>query len=598
MILIEGKKEEAAKILKQKFEYDGPFIDRMLSVDSTGYKYVDYISKNLEKLIPNLAGNKGGLNIQQSNAIYDLFSVIIPWFNENFNRITEDDVWEAETKYRESVHETPPNITGISDHPKDITQYKDPTFIKYLISIINSKKSEKEKEKEAKSQADKLYEDDEVLVIRPKSYESSCYYGSNTQWCTTSKGTSSYFNQYSKDGLLYYFINKNTGLKIALFRNTHEKTNEVYAANDKQITLNDLMKSFPNQSDLINELAGSTEFIKALRDFAKGKIDARDLENSDDAILEVKTRDPLGQSIVVIDFGEDKSFFESLDLSDNDIWFIDAINSYYGTYEFLDSYSINDEFKSGYIPFGHFSPENYEKLIKIASIIIPEESFNDSDEYRVKLADTLDSLFEREISNILGYYQSEKENEMLTTAQNTTNSDIESFLKSIGFKIHKYYEEIQTTPANLLMWSSFLDLNNMDAISLFKKIAEYKGGDRIAGWYDNVYEFQNDKNFDSEGFNGSVERELDSIMEKLEDDTNIQEFLGFRNRVISKFEGKTWHDLPKDKEVQFRIEGFDKNNMKIIVSIFHKTKGYKKIEVSEENFNNLLYQPELFDLED
>jgi hypothetical protein len=38
--------------------------------------------------------------------------------------------------------------------------------------------------------------------------------------------------------------------------------------------------------------------------------------------------------------------------------------------------------------------------------------------------------------------------------------------------------------------------------------------------------------------------------------------------------------------------------MKVIVRISHVTKGYRNIKLSEENFNNLLYQPELFDLED
>ena len=598
LILIEGKKEEVAKMLKQKFEYDGPFIDRMMSIDPTGYKYIDYIGKNLEKLIPNLAGNKGGLNVQQMNAIYDSFSVVIPWFNENVDRISENDVWEAETKYRESVHSVPPNIIGIADHPKDITQYKDPTFIKYLMLVVNDKKSQKEKEKEAKSQAEKLYEDDEVLVIRPKSYASSCYYGANTKWCTTNKGTPSYFDQYNRDGLLYYFINKNTGLKIALFRNTKEKTTEVYSASDKKISLSDLTESFPNQIDLINELIGSADFIKALRNFAKGKIDGRDLENSDESILEVKTRDPRGQSIIVINFFDDDAFFKALNLHEDDIWFLNVIDSYYSGYEFMDSYNIRSDFEEGYAPYGHFSEENNKKLKEIASIIISGEEFNDSDEYRSKLSKLLDSLFEKEINSILSDYHSEKETEMMTTARASVHSELNSFLEKIGFEIKNPYHEIKTTAANLIMWSSRLDLYNVDLISLFNQIVEFEGTHGIGGWQENSYDFQDDKNFDSESFNRQVGRELDSILEKLEDNSSVKEFLEFRERIISKFKLNTWHILPKDKKVHFRIEGFDRDNMKVIVRISHVTKGYRNIKLSEENFNNLLYQPELFDLED
>ena len=101
MIIIEGRKEDVAKRLKQRFEYDGSFIDRMLSVDPTGYKYVDYIAKQLEKIIPQLAGQKGGLNVTQQDAIKDVLSMVIPWFHSNVNRITEDDIWKAETIFRE-----------------------------------------------------------------------------------------------------------------------------------------------------------------------------------------------------------------------------------------------------------------------------------------------------------------------------------------------------------------------------------------------------------------------------------------------------------------------------------------------------------------
>ena len=69
MIIIEGKKEDVASKLKQRFEYDGPFIDRILNVDPTGSKYVEYIGKKLEKIIPELGGVNGGLNVQQTEVV-------------------------------------------------------------------------------------------------------------------------------------------------------------------------------------------------------------------------------------------------------------------------------------------------------------------------------------------------------------------------------------------------------------------------------------------------------------------------------------------------------------------------------------------------
>ena len=62
-----------------------------------------------------------------------------------------------------------------------------------------------------------------------------------------------------------------------------------------------------------------------------------------------------------------------------------------------------------------------------------------------------------------------------------------------------------------------------------------------------------------------------------------------------KFKSDVWYKLPKEPKVQFRIEGFDKDGNRVILLLMHPTKGTQKISLSEENFNNLLYQPELFD---
>ena len=601
VVIIEGRKEDVAKRLKQRFEYDGSFIDRMISVDPTGYKYVDYIGKQLEKLIPQLAGQKGGLNVTQQDAIKDILSMVIPWFHNNVNRITEDDIWKAETIFRER-NGMVPNIEGIAKSFKDIAQYENPEFIRTLMDIVDSKKTEREKERELKSQAEKLYEDDDVLVIRPKSYAASCYYGANTKWCTTNKGSSGYFEKYIKTGLLYYFINKKENTKMALYRNTEDRKTEVYNAQDILVSLDNLRESFPNQNDLIDDLIGVGEFIKSLREFTRGKIDYRELEDSDESILKVKPSDPLGQSTIVIDFDEDEKFFKALDISEDDRWFLNAISSHYNEYDFMDSYQIELDFKEGYIIYGELNKENSVKLKEIAELILPEEEFNmDNDNYRIKLSETLLSLFDSEMDWILGDYHTEKNSEMLQTARTSIEKEINGFLESIGFIIYREYDEIATTPANLLMWSARLQLPKIDAISLFNQIIEYTGTGKLGGWSENSYEYQDYDNFDSNAFNNTVERQFDKILEKLDEDEDsggekIKEFLGFRNRIVKKFGINKWNKLPVDKNVGFKVENFDRENMRVIIMIEKQYKGMRRLKLSEENFNNLLYSPQLFDL--
>jgi len=514
IILIEGKKEEVAKKLKSKFEFDGPFIDRMMNIDPTGYKYVDYIARQLEKIIPELSSSKGGLNYDQSTAIYDVFYQIIPWFHNNFNKITSDDIWKTETKYR-ARHGVFDNINNLADNPKDINQYTNPAFLEELMDVVDNRKTKSEIEKELKNQAQKLYEDDDVLVVKPNTYAASCYYGANTKWCTTTKDSSHYFRQYVEKGSLYYFLNKKTGLKLALHINKNDGEKLVYDASDKEMTIETLRESFPNQDDLIDELVGAGKFLKTLRDFVRGKVSSRDLEDSDDAILSIREGNPLGQSIITIDFGDDEKVYHAMDLSDDDIWFLNIINSYYSDYNFMDSYQVESDFKDGYNVYPDLDKENREKIKQIASIIIPNKEYDiESEEYRIELSKTLLDLFPKQMDYLLGEYHSEKEDEMLTTAKETISKEMEDYLESIGFSIKRPYDQLSTTPANLLMWGVRLGIQKIDAISLFNRIVEFNGTGRMGSWAENSYEYQDDKNFNSESFNRAASRELNDILEK------------------------------------------------------------------------------------
>ena len=482
IILIEGKKEDVAKKLKNKFVFDGPFIDRILNVDPTGYKYVDYIARQVENIIPELSGPNGGLNHDQSTAIYDVFYQIIPWFHNNLNKITSDDIWKTETKYR-ARHGVFDNINNLADNPKDINQYTNPAFLEELMDVVDNRKTKSEIEKELKNQAEKLYEDDDVLVVKPNTYAASCYYGANTKWCTTTKDSSHYFRQYVEKGSLYYFLNKKTGLKLAVHINKNDGEKVVYDAADKEMTIETLRESFPNQDDLIDELVGAGKFLKTLRDFVRGKVSSRDLEDSDDGILNVNDGNPLGQSIITIDFGSDEKVYNAMDLSDDDIWFLNAMNSYYSDYDFMDSYQVESDFKDGYTVYQDLDEENREKIKQIASIIIPNKEYDiEGEDYRIELSKTLLDLFEKQMDYILGEYHSEKENEMQTTAKETISKDMEDFFESIGFSVKRKYDELNTTAANLLMWAARLDIQKIDAISLFNRIVDFNGtGDNRPG---------------------------------------------------------------------------------------------------------------------
>jgi hypothetical protein len=71
--------------------------------------------------------------------------------------------------------------------------------------------------KELAKQVQKDFEDEEWLIVRPFTYESSVRYGYGSKWCTSMEKSADHFFRYSNNGTLIYCLNKKTGDKVAAF---------------------------------------------------------------------------------------------------------------------------------------------------------------------------------------------------------------------------------------------------------------------------------------------------------------------------------------------------------------------------------------------
>jgi len=71
--------------------------------------------------------------------------------------------------------------------------------------------------KELAKQVQKDFEDEEWLIVRPFTYESSVRYGYGSKWCTSMEKSAEHFFRYSNNGSLIYCLNKKTGDKVAAF---------------------------------------------------------------------------------------------------------------------------------------------------------------------------------------------------------------------------------------------------------------------------------------------------------------------------------------------------------------------------------------------
>ena len=87
---------------------------------------------------------------------------------------------------------------------KDINQYSGFEELDNVLVPIQQKQKDRESEK----QVDKIYEDDKFLVVKPKTHQASCKYGSNTKWCTTAQSPDHFQRYTSGSQGLYYIINK------------------------------------------------------------------------------------------------------------------------------------------------------------------------------------------------------------------------------------------------------------------------------------------------------------------------------------------------------------------------------------------------------
>lgn len=117
---------------------------------------------------------------------------------------------------------------------KDLNQYKTLFALRDTLQPYEQQPepaSKREQEQLTKAQASKIYEDDDVLVIVPKTQEASCMYGKGTKWCTAASGGGNAFGFYSELGPLYIVIDKQHKRKFQI----HIETASLMDERDKPV---------------------------------------------------------------------------------------------------------------------------------------------------------------------------------------------------------------------------------------------------------------------------------------------------------------------------------------------------------------------------
>ena len=90
---------------------------------------------------------------------------------------------------------------------KDINQYSIQD-LRSALKLASDVKTRGEERREAKSGAEKIFENSKAVVFKINDRQSSCYYGAGTKWCISAK-QQNMFDWYNKYNNMYFIIPKN-----------------------------------------------------------------------------------------------------------------------------------------------------------------------------------------------------------------------------------------------------------------------------------------------------------------------------------------------------------------------------------------------------
>ena len=148
---------------------------------------------------------------------------------------------------------------------KDFAQYSSYEELKKDIDKI--------KQETKSTDATKIYEDKDLLVIAANTWEASCKYGAGSKWCTTARDDDSYWERHNKTGTEFFWIFKNKPQKDPNHKFSYH-IKEDGKTPDWCNAINNCMgddrlpeTSYPKQHPKYNEIIGKLQEFHNSRNF-------------------------------------------------------------------------------------------------------------------------------------------------------------------------------------------------------------------------------------------------------------------------------------------------------------------------------------------
>jgi hypothetical protein len=353
------------------------------------------------------------------------------------------------------------------------------------------------------------------------------------------------------------------------------------------------------------------ELYNALTGYLDGTIDSQTINRGwgDDLRITIDNSNRK-KSLIVFTFEPDTyySFFTARDSENYNSHLLDiALNrSYYHGTVFYEEYTALADLKEGYI-LEYFNEESSELLKKILFYVKPGMKFTRVSELeyqtKIDIANTLLSLYGDDMEDIASHYASYFDDALVEGMRQYVRGKLcnkfqEYFIYEKTCSV-KYF----STVGNIVsLWDKMGVDKKSDINGFFKTLVSENGLEFDEDLYDEYYSYNDNSNFDEDGFNRDVTRILERILDKLEDD--IDEKTMKENIKIINFFSK--NDIDFNKVTQFAdSKFFSKKSIRKyfiikkiddgkIVLTDHNQYDIETMVMNLEDFKNYYLHPELF----
>ena len=367
-LLIEGKKERIIDKFRSQLEPLGnesiSLAEKIIDNDPSATK------KYSEWAIKKFIDIGGKFSLQHTT---DEISKVVKNYHSIVDRLSKEKVEKIiDGDESDNTFNSEDSKNKVLKSPKDINSFETLYELQKFLTLYDKFQFLSDQEEKSKKESEKLYEDDRFLIIRPLSHTSSCYYGANTKWCTTTRDNEDYFNRYTSKGKLYYIIDKKssdrTYGKMALLVPFGNGTPEVYNQQDGGERYAFLLERFSPIKDEIQKLTDKGDDYETLKKVKSNpKLSMYESLNSD-------FFDRFDGENVILNFSDELTNFLKLmeeEVGEEVIGHYDwAYTNPHGDF-FYEEYRFNDDMSEGY-PLYSLNEKHISLLRSIVEIIEPE----------------------------------------------------------------------------------------------------------------------------------------------------------------------------------------------------------------------------------